>query len=299
MDVDWYRLECFRVAGRLEHLSKAAIALRTSQPAVSRAIGKLEEQLGVLLFDRIGRSVKLTEHGRLLLQKMEKAHREVEGAQRLIRESGQADNRPTRVGFMRSLSARVIPRLVRAYRTSHPQAQFSFVTNSGSAIADLLESGELDLILIAAPKERPSLTWKKVFDQRLIAIAPLNSPLEKAGPIGIKELAEQPFVTFKSSHVMRTLIDQIFESAGVVPKVTFEGDDSSSIPGFVAAGLGVAILAHDSEFPKDVVILPTNGPLFVRPVGLAWVNGSFMPEGVRNFRDFVLRNGPSLISKGG
>ncbi len=127
MPVNWYYLECFRLAGRLEHFSKAAKALHTSQPAVSRAIGRLEEQLGVLLFERTGRSVQLTEHGRLLLARMDKAHRDLEDAQSAIMEMGRTKSRPIRIGFMRSLASRIIPRLVTTYRELFADAQFRFV----------------------------------------------------------------------------------------------------------------------------------------------------------------------------
>jgi DNA-binding transcriptional LysR family regulator len=295
--VDWYQLECFRVAGKLEHLSNAAKVLGTSQPAVSRAIGKLEERLGVSLFDRVGRSVRLTEQGYLLLQKVEKAHREIEGVQIALLESARAESRPTRIGFMRSLSVRVVPQLVSAYKSSQPHAQFNFVANNGSAIADLLESADLDLVFMAEPSDRPSITWKKLFDQRLVAIAPAASPLARKKLVSLRDLADQPIVTFKRPHVMRTLTERIFEEAGIQPQVAFEGDDSGSIPGFVAAGLGVAIVAQDAEFPRDIVILPTDGPLHVRQVGLAWIGDRFMAPSVREFREFTLRNAPTYFSQ--
>lgn len=297
MPVNWYYLECFRLAGRLEHFSKAAEALRTSQPAVSRAIGRLEEQLGVLLFERTGRSVKLTEHGRLLLHRMEKAHRELENAQNAIQELGRTKSRPTRIGFMRSLAGSIIPQLVSSFRHQNPDAQFRFVSSITSPLGDLLEADELDLIFSSAPQDRHSIKWSKLYDQRFFAIGPRDSPLLKYGSIGVRELADQPLITFRKSHSMRTIIEAIFENAGVAPNVALEAEDSSGIPGFVAAGLGVAILAQDGEFPKDVALLPTNGPLHTRPVGLAWASGRPMPDAVKSFHEFTLRRGPKIVSE--
>ena len=297
MKVDWYQLECFRIAGKLEHLSKAAKVLGTSQPAVSRAVGKLEERLGVLLFDRVGRSVRLTEQGDLLLQKVEKAHREIEGAQIALLNSAQAESRPTRIGLMRSLSVRVVPQLVHAYKSVKPHAQFNFATNNGTVIADLLESGDLDLVFMAETHDRPAITWRKLFDQRLVAIAPAASPLAKKKMVSVRDLVDQPIVTFKRPHVMRILTEKIFEEAGVQPQVAFEGDDSGSIPGFVGAGLGIAIVAQDSEFPSDIAILSTNGPLYVRRVGVAWMGERFMSPGAKEFLEFTLRNAPKYFAK--
>lgn len=297
MPVNWYYLECFRLAGRLEHFGKAALALRTSQPAVSRAIGRLEEQLGVLLFERVGRSVRLTEHGRLLLHRMEKAHRELEDAQNAIQDMGRTKSRPTRIGFMRSLASSIIPQLVSSYRSQHPDAQFKFASSITSPLVDLLEADELDLIFSSALPDRPAIKWSKLYDQLFFAIGPCDSPLLRAGSVGVRELADQPLITFRKTHSMRTIIEGIFENAGVAPNVAFEAEDSNGIPGFVAAGLGVAILAQDGEFPKDVALLPTNGPLHTRPVGLAWASGRLMPDAVKSFQEFTLRRGPKIVSE--
>ena len=297
MPVNWYYLECFRMAGRLEHFSKAAAALHTSQPAISRAIGRLEEQLGVLLFERTGRSVRLTEHGDLLLNKMERAHRELEDAQNAIKEMGRTKSRPIRIGFMRSLAGRIIPQLVSSFRERHPDAQFRFVSSIASPLVDLLDADELDLIFSSAPLERPSIKWSKLYDQRFFAIGPCNSPLLKGGHIGVRDLANHPLITFRKTHSMRSIIEGIFENAGVAPNVALEAEDSNGIPGFVAAGLGIAILAQDGEFPKDVALLPTNGPLHTRPVGLAWANGRLLPGVVRSFQEFTLHSGPRIVSE--
>jgi DNA-binding transcriptional LysR family regulator len=297
MSVNWYYLECFRLAGRLEHFSKAAKALHTSQPAISRAVGRLEEQLGVLLFERTGRSVRLTEHGRLLLNRMDKAYREIEDAQNAIMEMGRTVSRPIRIGFMRSLASRIIPQLVSYYREQFAHAQFRFVSSITSPLVDLLEADELDLIFSSAPQDRPSIKWSKLYDQRFFAIGPHDSPLLRGGAIGVRDLANHPLITFRKSHSMRAIIEGIFESAGATPNVVLEAEDSNGIPGFVAAGLGIAILAQDGEFPKDVALLPTNGPLHTRPVGLAWAAGRLAPDTVKSFQEFTLRRGPQIVSE--
>ncbi len=297
MPVNWYYLECFRLAGRLEHFSKAAKALHTSQPAVSRAIGRLEEQLGVLLFERTGRSVRLTEQGRLLLARMDRAHRDLEDAQSAIMDMGRTKSRPIRIGFMRSLASRIIPQLVTNYRELFADAQFRFVSSITSPLVDLLEADELDLIFSSAPLDHPTIKWSKLYDQRFFAIGPRDSPLLQGGPLGVRELANHPLITFRKTHSMRTIIEGIFENVGAAPNVVIEAEDSNGIPGFVAAGLGIAILAQDGEFPKDVALLPTNGPLHTRPVGLAWAGGRLTPDTVKSFQEFTLRRGPQIVAE--
>lgn len=297
MPVNWYYLECFRQAGRLEHFSKAAKALHTSQPAVSRAVGRLEEQLGVMLFERTGRSVRLTEQGRLLLARMDKAHRDIDDTQNAIMDMGRTKSRPIRIGFMRSLASRIVPQLVTTYREVTADAQFRFVSSSTSPLVDLLEADEIDLMISSAPLDHPTIKWSKLYDQRFFAIGPRNSPLLHGGPLGVRELANQPLITFRKTHSMRAVVESIFETAGATPNVVIEAEDSNGIPGFVAAGLGIAILAQDGEFPKDVALLPTNGPLHSRPVGLAWASGRLTPDTVKAFQEFTLRRGPQIVAE--
>ena len=92
---------------------------------------------------------------------------------------------------------------------------------------------------------------------------------------------------FKRGHAFRRLTEGLCEEAGFVPSITFEGDDSSSIPGFVAAGFGVAIASAESGAFEGVVGVPISVPSAKRAIGIAWAKDRYLPGGARTFRDFA------------
>jgi DNA-binding transcriptional LysR family regulator len=287
---DWYLLEYFRIVGRHQNVSRAAEQLGTSQPAVSRGIARLESKLGVPLFERVGRSVILTKKGRRFLEIIDRAHGEIEEAEGHLFGQTESKSRIVALGFLRTLGTHLVPQLLRQFKEQFPKINFSFSQNNTTRIEEQLEKGDLDLILTAVPPHRHSLAWKRVSDQKLVLIAKRTHSLASKKLVRLRDLSSEPFVTFKPGHVVRTLTDQLCSAAGFVPIISFEGDDSSSIPGFVAAGFGIAIVPSDSNLPPGVVVLPTAGPLMRRQIGLVWVEGRFMHSNAREFKTFVLND---------
>jgi DNA-binding transcriptional LysR family regulator len=284
---DWNLLECFRLVGRHQHVSRAAEHLGTSQPAVSRSIARLEGRLGARLFERVGRSVVLTKKGRLFLQIVDRAHGEIEDAEGHLFGQSESPSRVVALGFLRTLGTKFVPQILRRFKEQHLKIDFSFSQNNTTTIEEQLEKGDLDLIFTAVPPSRPSLAWERVFDQELVLIAKRTHRLAGKKTVRLRNLSREPFVTFKPGHVVRTLTERLCSAAGFVPSISFEGDDSSSIPGFVAAGFGIAIVPSDSNLPPGVVVLPTAGPLMRRQIGLAWVDGRFMHSSARKFKLYV------------
>src|ERR1700742_1991419 len=100
---DWRQLECFRVAGRLQHVTRAAEQLGTSQPALSRSLARLQSELGVQLFQRAGRSTRLTRSGELFLSRVERALGEIDNGRRELGDLKAADRGTVALGFLRTL----------------------------------------------------------------------------------------------------------------------------------------------------------------------------------------------------
>lgn len=288
--VDWHLLEYFRLVGRHQHVGRAAAELGTSQPALSRAIARLEGRIGVKLFERAGRAIRLSEQGRVLLAVVERAYGEIDETQAAVSADRATVPKAVGLGFIRTLGVELVPQVVRQFTATQPDVHFTFFASNAPTIEDHLEHGDLDLLFTALPPNRGGLAWEKVVDQELIIIAPRNSPLTRRRFVRVQDLADTPFVTFKRGHMIRGITDSLCNVAGFLPKITFEADDSSVIPGFVAAGFGVAMVPSDGSLPPSVVVLPTRQPLMLRPMGLAWVEGRFMHANARAFREFVLCN---------
>jgi DNA-binding transcriptional LysR family regulator len=286
--LDWRQLECFRVAGRLQHVTRAAQQLGTSQPALSRALARLEADLGVPLFERVGRSIRLTRYGELFLKRVEGAFQQIEQGRVELADLVTPGRGTVALGFLRSLGAKYVPEVVRRFGAAHPEVRFTFTPNNSAELEALLERGDLELAFTTVPVTSAKLAWSRVTDQEMVLLVPADHRLAKRRQVTLREVQNEPFVTFKRGHAFRRLTEGLCEEAGFVPSIAFEGDDSSSIPGFVAAGFGVAIASQEAGGFRGVIGLTITQPVAKRAIGLAWAKERYLPAGARTFRDFAV-----------
>ncbi|HZO47564.1 MAG TPA: LysR family transcriptional regulator [Xanthobacteraceae bacterium] len=284
---DWHLLECFRVAGQLQHVTRAAEQLGTSQPALSRSLARLQSDLGVQLFRRAGRSIRLTKPGELFLARVERALGEIDNGRRELADFKAADRGAVSLGFLRTLGARYIPELVRRFNLVQPAVRFAFVQNNSATVEAQLERGELDLIFVAVPPGHAGFGWTHVGDQQLTLIVPRGHRLARRRQVKLSDVANERFVSFKQGHAIRRMTDDLCKAAGFLPEISFEADDSSSVPGFVAAGFGVGIVPPEARGYADVASLKIVEPVARRPIGLAWMEGRYLSASAQLFRDFV------------
>jgi DNA-binding transcriptional LysR family regulator len=291
--LDWTCLHYFRVAGRMQHVTRAAEQLGLSQPALSRALARLEADLGVPLFQRVGRSVRLTRYGEAFLVRVERALREIDEGRIELADLAGLKRGTVAIGFLRTLGAKYVPQLVRKFSTQHPGVQFAFTPNNSATLEQQLLRSDLDVIFATVPPRKSSLTYQRVADQELVVIVARSHPLAQRREIALREVANEPFLTFKQGHAFRDLTEQLCAAAGFSPRISFEGDDSTSLPGFVAAGFGVAILPLDSAAATGVVALKISEPVARRAIGIAWLEERYLSASARAFRDFVVASGDS------
>jgi DNA-binding transcriptional LysR family regulator len=285
---DWHLLECFRVAGRLQHVTRAAEQLGTSQPALSRSLARLQSDLGVQLFRRAGRSIRLTRPGELFLTRVERALAEIDNGRRELADFKAAAGGTVTLGFLRTLGAQYIPELVRRFSRVHPAVRFAFVQNNSTTIEAQLERGELDLIFVAVPPGHANFGWTHIVDQQFALIVPRNHRLARSRQAPLRAVAHERFVSFKQGHAIRHMTDDLCKAAGFLPEISFEADDSSSVPGFVSAGFGVAIVPSEACGYADVASLKITEPVARRAIGVAWMEGRYLSASARLFRDFAV-----------
>lgn len=286
--LDWGLLEYFRAAGKLQHVTKAAIALGTSQPALSRALKRLEDDLGVPLFDRKGRAISLNRYGEILLRRVGLALAHVESGQMEIADMIAGDTGVVNLGFLRTLGTHFVPQLVRQFIAHHPNTRFAFTQTQSAQLADKLYEGELDLIITSSPPTASRYKWTRVAIHDLVLIVPKFHPLAKRKEISLREVAGEHFVSFHKTHAVRSLTDKACKKAGFVPNYSFEADDWSSVPGFVAAGFGVAVAPLESSRFVGVRGLRITEPRVQRAVGVGWMEDRFMSLSAARFRDFAI-----------
>jgi DNA-binding transcriptional LysR family regulator len=284
------RLRQFVAVAREEHMSRAAELLGTPQPTLSRSIARLEADLGVTLFDRPGRTLRLTRHGRMLLAGAERCLAELDGHVRLLAEEVSPERGKVALAFLHTLGSRVVPMMVREFRARRPAVRFALIQGGFASTLDRLRAGEVDLCLVAPLPTDPDVATTPLDEQRIDLVVPAGHPLAGRESVRLAEAAAEEFVSFEPGYGLRQIGDDLCAAAGFVPHIAFEGEEADTVRGLVGAGLGVALLPSGIAEPRDagVVAVRISEPPASRIVGLAWMADRPCTPPVAAFRDFVL-----------
>jgi len=292
LDVLVPRLRQFVVVAREEHLTRAAELLGVPQPTLSRSIARLEAELGVPLFTRPGRSIRLTRHGRSLLEAAERTLATLAGALEEI--TGEADPSGGRValGFLHTLGGETVPRLLKEFRARHQKIRFALVQDNGSGLLTRLRDGEIDLCLTAPLPQLPGVQTRRLDDQRIDLFVPAGHRLaaRQRDGVPLAEAADEDFIVMEPGFGLRAITDDLCRRAGFEPRITFEGEEADTARGLVGAGLGVSLLpaTTSSLADRSVVAVPITEPKAARTVGLAWPCDRPLTAPAAAFRDFAL-----------
>ncbi|MCB5168636.1 LysR family transcriptional regulator [Streptomyces bambusae] len=289
------RLAYFAAVARHEHVTRAAQELGVPQPTLSRAMVRLEQDLGVALFARKGRTVTLTTAGRTFLASAERAIGEIGRAAESVRADADPAAGKVAFGFLHTLGSETVPGLIRAFRADHPKVRFSLVQNYGEAMLERLRAGELDLCLTSPVPDAPDLAARRLDEQRLRLVVPDDHRLAGRKRIRLAEAADETFVTLEPGYGLRRITDDLCAEAGFSPRVAFEGEEAETLRGLVAAGLGVALLPPPAVARPGVVELTVTAPRAVREIGVAWLDGHPDTPPVAAFKRFLLSRRGRLL----
>ncbi|MCY8098192.1 LysR family transcriptional regulator, partial [Bacillus atrophaeus] len=240
--MEWEQLEYFQTLARIQHVTKAAETLSITQPALSRSIVRLENYLGVPLFDRQGRSITLNKYGERFLKRVDSIMKEFTEGKEEIQSLLQPDQGEVSLGFLHTLGTTIVPNLIGAFKDQYPNVHFQLNQSHSNQLLDKLKSGELDLCLLASFPVESNIMWKPLWKEELFLFLPKHHVLATRQEITLNEIATEPFVLMKEGFALRVTIDHIFEQVNITPNIVFEGEEAATIAGFVAAGLGVSIL---------------------------------------------------------
>lgn len=291
------RLRYFVAVARAEHVTRAARALGVPQPTLSRSIARLEVDLGVALFVRSGRALRLTWAGRQLLEHAERALAELETGLRAIAGELSPDSGRVAFGFLHTLGGATVPRLLRAFRDEHPRVRFELVQRGHDVLLELLRAGAVDLCLTSPLPDEPGLAVQALHEQRLHLVVPPEHRFARRRRLRLAEAAQEQFVGLEPGYGLRTTTDAWCRAAGFTPQLAFAGEEIDTVRGLVAAGLGVALLPSDvTGASRGVVEVPVSEPRTTRTLGLVWRRDAVGPPAVEAFRDTVLRLAPGLLS---
>jgi LysR family transcriptional regulator, hydrogen peroxide-inducible genes activator len=222
--------------------SRAAERCQVAQPSLSQQVLKLEEDLGTRLFDRLGRSVRLTEAGRAFLPHARSILHQMEIA-RLSVVGKSADFRGSvSVGVIPTIAPYLMPRFTSAFAKRYPEAKLRIIEETTPVLVESLRDLSIDLAILALPLRHKDLELFPIRTEPLFAVLPKDHPRASAESIALKELRGESFVMLRDGHCFRDLSLATCTHARITPKIAFESGQFSSIFGMVAAGVGVSLV---------------------------------------------------------
>lgn len=287
--MEWQQLEYFQVVANLQHMTRAAEALSISQPALSRSISRLEEELGVHLFERQGRTIGLNRYGRLFLQRVNRILKEYQEGRQEILNLVNPEFGEVSLGFLHTFGSQIIPDLVVSFRSLYPDVRFQLNENKTQLLLDQLESGEIDLCMASPLESRLQIQWVDLRSEELFVFVPKNHPLASRKEILLEEIANESLISFKKGYGLRAIVDHLLEEAGISPTITFEGEEVHTIAGLVASELGVALMPSFIGMDQSrLTLLPVQWPKCSRTIGIAHLEGRYLSPAAALFRQFVI-----------
>ncbi|RLL43588.1 LysR family transcriptional regulator [Oceanobacillus piezotolerans] len=280
------QLRYFLTVARLEHMSEAAAELEISQSSLSKTIGRLEQDIGVPLFDRKGKTILLNEYGQLFYQKVEKILSDLQDAKEAVQELANIREDSITINVMNS---KLLPKLFYEFYKKRPNVKFRQYLLPDRLAQQKLLDGEIDLLIVPNPITDERIEWAPLFKEEIFLVVPKNHPLAAKKEISLVEAKEELFILSETGQSFRTTENRIFEKAGFTPRIAFEGEDLSVILQLVNEGAGISFIFNNLSLDSsldNVKIVKISNPACFQTVGIAWnkkKKNSFVVESFRTF----------------
>jgi|SRR5215208_1096111 molybdate transport repressor ModE-like protein len=295
LGVELRHLVALQAVAREGSFGRAARSLGYTQSAVSQQIAALERAVGERLVERPGgpKPVSLTEAGELLLRHANAIVARMQAAAADLAAFSGGEAGTLRIGTYQSVSARVLPTLIRRFKEAWPKIDVQLIE---SALDDelelLIERGEVDLSFVMLPtRDGLPLETQQLLVDPYVLIVPADSPLAGRGaPPSLREIGDLPLIGYRQCRSMEG-IEAAIRRVGREPQVVFRSDDNGTVQGLVAAGIGVALVPQLTLQPTDgsLEVIDMSGLLPPRLIGVAWHRDRYRTPAARAFVEVARR----------
>ncbi|GFP74835.1 LysR family transcriptional regulator [Clostridium fungisolvens] len=285
------QLEYFRVLAGMEHVTLAAEKLSITQPNLTYAISELEKELGVFLFEKQGRNIKLTKYGRFFLNYVTNSLNELEKGEKELKRLVNPTHGTIDLAFIYTLGPHFVPNMIKTFFSEEANKNISFNFSQGNTknIIQGLKEEKFDLAFCSYVENEPNINFIPVTEQELVLIVSKDHPLAAFDTIDLKETEPYPFVYYNKLSGLRPIIDDLFAKVDFSPKIICEVEEDSAAGGLVSINYGIAVVPNAWVIKQfDVKTLKIVNPPHKRFIYLAYMKNKYLSPTVHLFKDFVL-----------
>lgn len=286
--MDILQLKYFQTVAKYQHMTQAADELRIAQPSLSKTISKLEEELGVPLFDRQGRNIKLNSFGKAFLKRVNRIFVEINEGKKELRDMAGLEQGKINLA---SISLAAFPNMLEGFLQKYPDVTFRQVLAYTHEMKRKLEDGSIDLCISSVFIEGPNIVNIPLLTEEIFLAVSNNHRLAHRESIDLIEVKDEHFISMKKGYGFRDITDQYCRRAGFTPSVMFESDGISSLVSLVNSGFGVTFLASPDkrtyffEVPK---LLKVKNPTPMRTIYISYIEGRYLSKAAREFCQYTI-----------
>jgi LysR family hydrogen peroxide-inducible transcriptional activator len=266
---------------REKHFGHAAEACFVAQPTLSVAIKKLEDELGVTLFERGGSEISMTPLGVQIVAQAERVLEQTAAIKEIAKQNKDPLVGPFRLGIIYTIAPYLLPPLVKTIIERVPQMPLVLQENFTTKLLELLRQGELDAAIMALPLPEHGMSVQPLYDEPFVVAVPKSHPWARRKSIPAEDLKSETMLLLGSGHCFRDQVLEVcpemarFSSGGNGMQRTFEGSSLETIRHMVASGIGLTVLPRasvgDMKDPNNMLaFIPFSDPAPSRRVVIAW-----------------------------
>ena len=290
MNLQW--LYYFDAIAELEHYTRAAEQLHVSQSNLSHAISELEDELGVELFERKGRNIRLTKYGELFRPYVKQSINSLETGIKTLKDYIDPNAGTIVLAGFQSVAQFATDLMVRYQsETNRLEVQFQYSQEGWKSICQKVFDGSADLIL-ATKIDDPRIEGTIIGTHRMVVLVYEGHRLADRSSVDLRELDGENFISFDRKGELITSLWKMLSVLNVRPNIVTETPNDLIIYGLVAAGRGIAVVPYPlGGAPYGTKIIPISNQVAERKLYLQWNKERYMPPAAEYFRDYVARSG--------
>lgn len=284
------QLEYFKVIAETKNFTTASNILSVTQPALSKAISKLEEELDVELFGREGRNIKITEFGEVFLKYAKNALSEIEIGKFKLQDMKNNTDKIISISSTSCIGATYIPFLISSFFNQNLNVKFNIDNQSTDEILKGLKKGNIDFGFIGDIKgldKYSELESVLIKNEEYVLIVPKNHALSNEEEVYLKDLKDECFIAYndKSYDTKQSYSDLI----GYIPKIYAEPSEASVLASLVAAGVGIAIIINTPMIDTTKIsLIKIKDDIGYKSIYMTWNKNSYLSEGKKEFKNYAI-----------
>jgi DNA-binding transcriptional LysR family regulator len=286
--MDLRDLECFVVICEEKNFTAAAERLYISQPAISKTLNKLEEELGLRLINRNQKPIALTAEGEVLVKLAREILAQFQAAQATMAEFKNLKRGSFTIAVPPMTGAYFFPPLFAGFKKKHPSLDMQIIDGGSFASLEAVRKEKINTGLIIFPlQEMVGVSSLPVTQQELVVCLPADHPLAGQPFLTLQQLETEPVVLYNEGFVLRSIILNSYAEAGLTPKIEISTNQFLTIKALVAKGAGISFLPAIAVNDTDAIVTVPLEPRIHVTIGLVWNSNGYLPPACKAFIDFV------------